>query len=56
MFVNLLQIKDKFHWQESIIIPGVSAHEESVNNGKIQSPFSKVSASTYERVSTYRNA
>ena len=29
IFVDLLQIKDKFHCQESIIIHGVSAYERA---------------------------
>ena len=34
IFVDLLQIKDKFHCQDSIIIPGVSAYERTKTKGK----------------------
>ena len=59
IFVDLLQIKDKFRCQESVIVSSCTwgVHlRESVNKRKIQFSFSKVSASTYERVSAYGNA
>ena len=36
VLVDLLQIKDKFHCQESIIIHGVSAYERVSAHGNVQ--------------------
>ena len=41
VFVDLMQIEDKFHCLESIIIGEVSAYEESVNKRKSNFHFQK---------------
>ena len=56
IFVDLLQIKDKFHCQESFIIHGLSAYERAKQKKNPIVIFKSVRVPrAYERVSAYRN-